>query len=69
MLFLGIVVLVDWRVCLEFVVVFVVDFVFLVEVIICVGCVEDLWSWFKEIVGEIVVDVVVVLVVCVVVLV
>lgn len=69
MLFLDIVVLVDWRVCLEFVVVFVVDFVFLVEVIICVGCVEDLWSWFKEIVGEIVVDVVVVLVVCVVVLV
>lgn len=62
-LFLGIVMLVDWGVCVEF----VVDFIILIEVIF-VGCVVDLWSRFKEIMGVIVVKVVVILVVVVVVI-
>lgn len=48
-------VLVDWGVCVEF----VVDIVIFIEVI-CVGCVVDLWNGFEEIMGVIMVEVVVI---------
>lgn len=63
MLFSGIVVLVDWRVCVESVVASVVDFVTSIEVI-CVGWTVDSWSGSEETMGVMVVDVVAALVVC-----
>lgn len=62
-LFSGIVVLVDWRVCVESVVASVVDFVTSIEVI-CVGWTVDSWSGSEETMGVMVVDVVAALVVC-----
>lgn len=57
-LFSGIVVLVDWGVCVES----VVDFVRSIEVI-CVGCVVDSWCGSKETTGVNVMKVVAILVV------
>lgn len=62
-LFSGIVMLVDWGVCVES----VVDFITSIEVIF-VGCVVDSWSRSKETTGVIVVKVVAILVVVVVVI-
>lgn len=62
-LFSGIVVLVDWRVCVESVVASVVDFVTSIEVI-CVVCIVDSWTGSEETMGVMVVDVVAALVVC-----
>lgn len=59
-LFSGIVMLVDWGVCVES----VVDFITSIEVIF-VGCVVDSWSRSKETTGVIVVKVVAILVVVV----
>lgn len=63
MLFSGIVVLVDWRVCVGSVVASVVDFVTSIEVI-CVVCIVDSWTGSEETMGVMVVDVVAALVVC-----
>lgn len=59
-MFSGIVVLVDWGVCVES----VVDIVTSIEVI-CVGCVVDSWNGSEETTGVIMVEVVAILVVVV----